>query len=97
MPDDELLAAAQRGPLAANLEAQVHRMLRDEKAQALVENFALQWLQVRNLYGRPIPACFLSSMKNCARPWRKRLNYSVAALSGKTEACSSFLMRIIHS
>ena len=32
-----------------NLEQQVRRMLADEKSDALVENFAGQWLQLRNL------------------------------------------------
>jgi hypothetical protein len=51
MPDDELLLAADRGRLAkpAVLDAQVRRMLLDPKAQALVENFGGQWLQVRKL------------------------------------------------
>jgi hypothetical protein len=51
MPDDELLdvAAANRLHLPAVLEAQVRRMLADPKSDALVENFAGQWLQVRNL------------------------------------------------
>src|SRR5262249_19804228 len=49
--DDELLAAAGRGRLKdpAMLERQVRRMLADPKAQALVANFADQWLHVRNL------------------------------------------------
>jgi mono/diheme cytochrome c family protein len=49
MPDDELLGLAARKQLAPNLEGQARRMLRDPKAQALVENFAVQWLQLRNL------------------------------------------------
>jgi hypothetical protein len=49
MPDDALLAEAQRGTLRRNLDAQVRRMLRDPKSAALVENFAGQWLQLRNL------------------------------------------------
>ncbi|MCS6850906.1 MAG: DUF1592 domain-containing protein [Gemmataceae bacterium] len=49
MPDDELFALAERGELRKNLEPQVRRMLRDPKISALVENFAGQWLQVRNL------------------------------------------------
>jgi hypothetical protein len=32
-----------------NLAAQVRRMLKDPKSSALVENFACQWLQLRNL------------------------------------------------
>jgi hypothetical protein len=49
MPDDELLALAAKQQLSANLDAQVKRMLKDQKSQALVENFALQWLQLRPL------------------------------------------------
>ena len=51
MPDAELLRLAGEHRLRkpAVLEAQVHRMLRDEKSRALVENFAGQWLQFRNI------------------------------------------------
>src|SRR6185369_15173079 len=49
MPDDELFALAERGKLRKSLDAQVRRMLKDVRARALVENFAGQWLQIRNL------------------------------------------------
>jgi hypothetical protein len=51
IPDDALLAAAEAGRLVepAELEAQVRRMLADPKADAFVENFAGQWLFLRNL------------------------------------------------
>src|SRR5579871_3247450 len=51
MPDDELLRLADEGRLhdPATLEAQVRRMLNDNKAIALVENFGDQWLQTRAL------------------------------------------------
>ncbi|HEY2951940.1 MAG TPA: DUF1592 domain-containing protein, partial [Verrucomicrobiae bacterium] len=49
MPDEELFAQAERGTLRRNLEAQVKRMLKDTKVRALVDNFAGQWLQTRNL------------------------------------------------
>ena len=49
MPDAELFALAERGQLRKNLDAQVRRMLADPKSRALVENFAGQWLQLRNL------------------------------------------------
>ena len=51
MPDDALLdlAASNRLHVPAVLEAQVRRMLADPKADALVENFAGQWLHIRNL------------------------------------------------
>jgi Protein of unknown function (DUF1592)/Protein of unknown function (DUF1588)/Protein of unknown function (DUF1585)/Protein of unknown function (DUF1587)/Protein of unknown function (DUF1595) len=51
MPDDELLAVAERGSLGdpAVLEAQVRRMLADPRSQALVKNFVGQWLFLRNI------------------------------------------------
>jgi hypothetical protein len=51
MPDEELLGAARTGKLRqpAVLNAQVTRMLRDPKSSALVENFAGQWLQFKNI------------------------------------------------
>ena len=51
IPDEELLSAAERGELSKPqvLEAQVQRMLRDPKSQALVQNFAGQWLYLRNV------------------------------------------------
>lgn len=49
MPDDALFADASRGTLRKNLDAQVRRMVADKKSDELVENFAGQWLQIRNL------------------------------------------------
>jgi hypothetical protein len=51
MPDEELFRLAKEGALRKddNLEVQVQRMLHHPKAVALVENFAGQWLQTRNL------------------------------------------------
>jgi hypothetical protein len=49
MPDQELFTLANQGKLAANLEAQVRRMLKDPKAETLVENFAFQWLHIGRL------------------------------------------------
>jgi mono/diheme cytochrome c family protein len=53
IPDDELLAVAAKGTLGerATLERQVRRMLADPRAQALVDNFASQWLTVGKLAG----------------------------------------------
>lgn len=49
MPDEELFALAAKKQLTAHLDEQVRRMLKDPKAQSLVENFAMQWLQLRRL------------------------------------------------
>jgi len=53
IPDDELLAAAERGALSdpSVLAAQVRRMLADPRLQALVKNFSGQWLYLRNIAG----------------------------------------------
>ena len=51
IPDDELIKVASENKLhtAPVLERQVHRMLADAKADALVENFGDQLLYLRNL------------------------------------------------
>jgi hypothetical protein len=51
MPDDELLRLADQGTLRkpAVLAAQIKRMLRNPKANALAENFVGQWLEIRRL------------------------------------------------
>jgi hypothetical protein len=51
IPDDELLEVAEAGRLRepAVLERQVRRMLADARSRALVDNFAAQWLHLRNL------------------------------------------------
>jgi len=51
VPDDELLALAERGELRIPdvIEAQVKRMLADPRAKSLITNFATQWLDVRNV------------------------------------------------
>ena len=61
MPDAELFRLAKRGELAKPdvLAAQVRRMVADPRSSALVENFAGQWLQIRNLAGvTPDPVKF---------------------------------------
>jgi len=51
IPDAELNTLADEGTLhePATLEAQVRRMLLDPKTAALTDNFAGQWLQLRNM------------------------------------------------
>ena len=51
IPDAELLDVAERGMLQdpAVLEQQTRRMLADPRSKALVQNFAGQWLYLRNL------------------------------------------------
>ena len=48
-PDDELLRLASAGKLTASLDAQMQRMIQDPRADALIQNFAMQWLQLGRL------------------------------------------------
>lgn len=50
-PDEELLSLAERGRLKnpTVLQQQVRRMLADRRSEALVSNFAGQWLYLRNV------------------------------------------------
>jgi hypothetical protein len=87
MPDAELFAQAEKGTLRKNLEVQVRRMLKDPKAGALTENFAGQWLQVRNLkLVQPDAKAFPE--------WDKRL---AQAMERETELLFETIMREDHS
>lgn len=57
MPDEKLFAAAAAGKLRdpAEMQAQLKRMVADPKAREFVENFAGQWLHVRE-FGTVMPA-----------------------------------------
>ena len=60
IPDDDLLAAATRGALRepAVLDRQVRRMLADPRSEALVTNFAEQWLFLRDVDAKEPDAGF---------------------------------------
>ena len=61
MPDEELQSLGEAGKLSqpAVLDPQVKRMLADPKASAMAENFAGQWLEIRNLDNiKPDPVKF---------------------------------------
>jgi hypothetical protein len=53
IPDDELVQVAAKDALhsPAVLDQQVKRMLADTRSEALVQNFAGQWLHIRNVPG----------------------------------------------
>lgn len=66
-PDDRLMSAAREGRLRdpATLTQEVRRMLADDRADALAENFASQWLHLRNLRDwHPDPYEFPDSDRN---------------------------------
>ena len=57
IPDEKLLDLAAAGRLREPevLNAQVHRLLGDDRSDALVDNFTGQWLQLRNLEAKVVP------------------------------------------
>lgn len=66
IPDDELLAAAASGALndAKEQERQIARMVQDDKAAALVENFAASWLGLSQLNNvNPVSDDFDNSLR----------------------------------
>ena len=74
LPDDELLELAEQRRLgdATVYEAQVRRMLADPRAAALIDNFAGQWLFLRNLQSaRPDVATFPNFDENLRRAMRR--------------------------
>jgi hypothetical protein len=75
VPDDELLEIAAQGRLRspAVLEQQVRRMLADRRSQALVSNFAGQWLHVRNVAGlQPSPELFFEFDDNLRQAFQRQ-------------------------
>ena len=83
IPDDELLEAASRGRLRKGdeLERQVRRMLADPRAQALVANFAGQWLHIRNLRNTtPDKNDFPDFDDNLRQAFERELNLFVGSI-----------------
>ncbi len=82
-PDEELLGLAERGRLndPVILEQQVLRMLTDTRATALVQNFAGQWLYLRNLRGVvPDPLVFPEFDENLRAAFAKETEMFVESL-----------------
>ncbi len=74
IPDEGLLGAAERAGLAERqgLERQARRMLEDPRSAALVENFAAQWLHLRNIdAARPDARQFPDFDHNLRRSMRR--------------------------
>jgi len=74
IPDDQLLELAEGGKLSdpVTLEAEIKRMLADPRANALVNNFAGQWLYLRNVEKiGPNPDVFPEFDANLKEAFRK--------------------------
>ena len=74
IPDDELVDLAVAGRLhePAVLEAQVRRLLADPRSRALADNFAGQWLHIRNVAGfQPSPELLFHFDDNLRRAFEQ--------------------------
>jgi cytochrome c5 len=83
IPDEELLTVAEQKKLreTAVLDAQIKRMLADPKSQALVSNFAGQWLYLRNLQSaRPDNKTFPDFDDNLRQAFRKETEMLFASI-----------------
>jgi hypothetical protein len=83
LPDEPLLQAAERGKLSDPkvYEQQVRRMLADPRSHALVENFAGQWLYLRNLQSaRPDVQEFPNFDENLRRSMRTETELFFASI-----------------
>ena len=84
--------AAERGDAreaegSSVLEQQVRRMLRDPRANALVDGFATRWLELSKLAAlSPTRSCIPSSTRTCAKRWRRRRSCSLAISFGRIAA-----------
>src|ERR671912_1565389 len=83
IPDDTLLTLAAQGRLSqpAVLDQQVRRMLEDPKSRALVDNFASQWLMLRNLKShQPNPRDFPNFDNELRQAFRKETELFVDSI-----------------
>jgi mono/diheme cytochrome c family protein len=83
LPDDTLLTLATQNKLRDNsvLEQQVRRMLADPKADALVDNFAAQWLYLRNIKSTfPDPQEFPNFDDNLRQDLRTETSMFIASI-----------------
>ncbi|MBN1238828.1 MAG: DUF1592 domain-containing protein [Gammaproteobacteria bacterium] len=74
MPDDELLELAEQNRLSEPgvLAEQVRRMIEDPRSKAFTENFAGQWLALRNLEGHaPVVDAFPDFDDNLRQAFRR--------------------------
>jgi len=90
IPDEKLLDLAAAGRLSEPgvLAAQAQRMIEDERADALVESFTGQWLQLRNLEAKVVPdlLMFPDFDDNIRKGFRK-----------ETEQFFAYILRENHS
>jgi len=94
IPDDELLTVAAQNKLhePAVLEQQVRRMLADRRSDALVLNFAGQWLQLRALKTQsPVTAEFPDFDDNLRQAMRKETELFVDSVVHENRSVTELL------
>jgi hypothetical protein len=92
MPDQELTDLATKNQLRKNLDAQVKRMLASPKSQAFVENFAGQWLEVRNLnFVAPDKDIFPDFDENLRKAMLKETDLFFASIMHEDRSVLDFL------
>ena len=94
MPDEELLTAAEQGHLSDPdvFADQIRRMLTDPRAAALVDNFAGQWLFLRNLQSaRPDVATFPNFDENLRRSLRTETELFFASIVKEDHSVTDLL------
>ncbi len=83
IPDDELITVASQNKLHETpvLEQQVRRMLADPRSDALVNNFAGQWLNLRSLQTiEPLAATYPDFDDNLRAAMRKEMEMFVGSI-----------------
>jgi uncharacterized protein DUF1592/uncharacterized protein DUF1588/uncharacterized protein DUF1585 len=94
MPDDALFAAAAQGKLRndAGLAHEIDRLLADPKSEALVQNFATQWLNLRLLDGAaPDPKVFPEFDAELKSAMRRETELFAAAIIREDRSVLDFL------
>ncbi len=94
IPDDELLDRAIDGTLGdpAVLEAQVQRMLADRRSRALVDNFAEQWLYLRDVEAKePDPGFFPGFDENLRQAFQRETELFMDSVLREDRSVSELL------
>ena len=94
IPDDELLDRAIDGTLGdpAVLEAQVQRMLADRRSRALVDNFAEQWLYLRDVEAKePDPGFFPGFDENLRQAFQRETELFIDSVLREDRSVSDLL------
>ena len=99
IPDDELLRVAEQGKLHTPLvlRQQLRRMLADPKSEALVTNFAGQWLYLRNLKNMvPLSTEFVDFDDNLRRAFEQEAELFFASIMRENRTRARLDGRQLH-